>query len=656
MKFSRLFSTVLLPLAAAPLAAFAQYTTPNLIATAGDVTATLGATTFTNHGLVGVGRISATALDSFGETFGSVSALQVTHWKRTGDTYTGTFNILPDRGFNSGNFYAAYAARIQKVNFAFTPYTGSMGIGGTTLAEKVAAQNQITFTSPISGVKFSYVDPTTSTAVATTGLDPAASTALIFGKTLPYVIDYTGNQAPDSASTTLYAGIDRLPLDSEALILRADGSGYIGDEYAANLYYFNPAKRIVGVITPPAAIQPHDPIGTLNFNSNGAPLNGRRNNQGLEGAALSPDGTTLFALLQSATIQDSDSSKDQTRNQTRLLVYDVSHTATPSAPVAEYALTLPTYRSKGDGSAVNKTAAQSEIVALDDHRILVLSRDGNGLGNSSTNPSVYKSVLLVDTALGAPTNVAGTAADNEGGTITTAPGVLAITPVSSTEAINMLNTTQLAKFNLAVDAGGANQVSKLTLGEKWEGMSLVPAQDPAAPNDYFLFLANDNDFLTSDGKMVGPDGTIVAYDGFTGYPAQRIPAAVGDAADPTAIENDTMFLVFRVTIDPAPDTAPPVAGKPAPGAHEPPVIKVPGKRKFSTHRPNFTLEGKTLPGDGSVRLVQVKINHRSYKKAKGTAKWKFRARLEPGRNLILIRSIDANGLLSKPKKLVVFLD
>ena len=108
---------------AAPVAALAQFTTPHVTNIAGAVTNRLGATTFINHGLVGIGHISASALDSFGETFGSVSSMQITGWTNNGDgTYGGTFNILPDRGYNSGSFYADYAARINQVGFTFTPY------------------------------------------------------------------------------------------------------------------------------------------------------------------------------------------------------------------------------------------------------------------------------------------------------------------------------------------------------------------------------------------------------------------------------------------------------------------------------------------------------------------------------------------------------
>src|SRR5262249_39336389 len=161
------------------------------------------------------------------------------------------------------------------------------------------------------------------------------------------------------------------------------------------------------------------PAGTLNFGSVSAPTNGRRNNQGFEGVALSPDGTRLFVLLQSAAVQDT-SSNSATRLHTRLLVYDVSTTPTPLSATAEYALTLPTYRSDGDSTkAVDATCAQSEIVALDTHRILILSRDGNGLGNANSNPSMFKSVLLADLSVGNPTNFAGDAVrDAEGGKIT----------------------------------------------------------------------------------------------------------------------------------------------------------------------------------------------------------------------------------------------
>jgi hypothetical protein len=115
---------------AAPAAA-QQYTTPNVINTAGPVSTSLNGTPFTNYGLVGVGRISASMLDAQGSTFGSVSSLAITpgSWGYNAATgqFSGQFQTLPDRGRNDpvNNVYVDYQARIQRLNFTFTPsYAG----------------------------------------------------------------------------------------------------------------------------------------------------------------------------------------------------------------------------------------------------------------------------------------------------------------------------------------------------------------------------------------------------------------------------------------------------------------------------------------------------------------------------------------------------
>lgn len=542
-------------LLALPVAALAQFTTPHVTNTVGSVTNVLGTTTFINHGVVAIGHISASTVDPFGETFGSISGMQITGWTNRGNgTYTGTINVLPDRGYNSGNFYADYAARINQVGFTLTPYYGSTNIGGTSELEMLDAQtNQLAF-GAITGVKFTYYDPNTGPGSFTTGLDPGTNYTVLFGQTMPYVPVYVGQQSPSLTNMITYTGIDKLPVDAEALVLKADGSGYIGDEYGANVYYFDATKKIVGAIVPPPAFQPHLPTNVPNYSSATAPLNGRRNNQGLEGVALSPDGTRLIALLQSACVQDGiPAANNQDAKNTRLLIYDVSTNPTNSTPFAEYALTLPTYKLNGNGQPVDRTCAQSEIVALDNHRVLLLPRDSNGLGNSLPNPNAYKTVLLVDVNVGGATNFVSDVARNaEGGKITTAPGVLdpAIRPLPWVEVVNLLNTNQLAKFNVQFDTG-TGQVSKLTMGEKWEGMSLVSANEPSSPDDYFLFVGNDNDFLTSAGQMRGPDGTIVSYNGFNGYPTNRVPAPLDSANN----ESDTRILVFRVTLSLRPESA-----------------------------------------------------------------------------------------------------
>ena len=86
---------------------------------------TLGGTTFVNLGLQGVGRIAASSIDdATGESLGSISDMQITGFsKEDNGTWTGTFNFLPDRGYNAGTIFSNYAARINTFDFTFTPYT-----------------------------------------------------------------------------------------------------------------------------------------------------------------------------------------------------------------------------------------------------------------------------------------------------------------------------------------------------------------------------------------------------------------------------------------------------------------------------------------------------------------------------------------------------
>jgi hypothetical protein len=67
-----------------------------------------------------------------------------------------------------------------------------------------------------------------------------------------------------------------------------------------------------------------------------------------------------------------------------------------------------------------------------------------------------------------------------------------------------------------------------------EGMALVPDLSTPQPNDFFLFLANDNDFQSSDVKMIDSAGNLVSY---------------GDGRLNAGITNDAMFYAYRITID-----------------------------------------------------------------------------------------------------------
>jgi hypothetical protein len=342
-----------------------------------------------------------------------------------------------------------------------------------------------------------------------TGLDPAEGGIRRAANGFP--------DLPQSAS-------GRVSFDAESLVLLPDGSFFIGDEYGPYIYRFSAAGRMLAAIRPPEAFIPRRK-GRDHFSSNnpgpGAaapepanPETGRQNNQGFEGLALTPDGRFLVAALQSATRQDGGTSFE-TRQYARLLYYDIADLDRPRL-IREHVVRLPVF----DGAEGKKqVAAQSELLALDETRFLLLCRDSNNGYGMKGATSRYRKIELLDVSQA--TNIAGSPYD---GTVPVAPnGNLAdgIVPATLKPFIDLNDNAQLGKFGLR--NGEPND--RNNLAEKWEGMALVPALDPAFPRDFFLFIVNDNDFMTQNGFQVG-----AAY------------------KDPSGVELDTMILVYRVTL------------------------------------------------------------------------------------------------------------
>ena len=176
------------------------------------------------------------------------------------------------------------------------------------------------------------------------------------------------------------------------------------------------------------------------------------------------------------------------------------------------------FRSQGANTLV---AAQSEILALSDQQLLILPRDSNGF-SVGTQTSLLRRVDVVD--ISAATNILGQPYEGN-----VAPGGVlnpAITAAQYTPFLDINNAAQLARFGLS----NGNIAGLSNLSEKWEGLALLPALDPAAPNDWFLFIANDNDFATTDGFQAG-------------------------AAYNAGVDIDSMFLAYRLTITPVPEPA-----------------------------------------------------------------------------------------------------
>jgi hypothetical protein len=467
-----------------PVAAFAE----------GSVSA--AGVTVTNKGLVAIGRMPANLKDKFGETFGSGSGMAVDRksWKKDGDVYTGALWLLPDRGYNVEGT-TDYNTRINRIELRLTPAAAGAAI---------AADKQQT------GLEAKLADTVLlldNQGKSMTGLDPEAGVRAASGA-LPALPE---------------ARTGKVSLDPEAVVLLNDGSMLISDEYGPYIYRFGADGKLLSATQPPKALLPMRK-DALNFSSNNVdaggkkpdpkdPDTGRQNNQGLEGMSLTPDGKFAIAVLQSATRQDGGDSSS-TRMNTRALVYDASDVSKLKL-VHEYVVPLPTFDNKGKVAV----AAQSEILALSDKAFLMIARDSNNGQGLKGDTSVYRKIDLVD--LSSATDIAN--GDFDAMKPVAPKGVVdaSVTPAKLSDFIDLNDAAQLARFGL--HNGAPNDRNNLS--EKWEAMSIASALDPSAPDDYFLFVANDNDFLTQDGFQVG-----AAY------------KAEGGA------DVDTMFQVFRVTL------------------------------------------------------------------------------------------------------------
>ena len=416
---------------------------------------------FSSQGLVGYARIASNARDSHGETlggFGSGMALVPGSWHSKDGVFTGTLAMLPDRGWNTEGT-TDYQARLQFFDVTVRP-------GGTGFAMHYRRTLLLT----------------DAAGLATTGLD--ASSIRPATGTMP--------DLPQAAN-------NRIAMDSEAVAMKDGGSIWVSDEYGPYVYRFNAAGKMVAALRPPDAFIPMRD-GHESFSANSPPLgmqydlgnpqSGRQNNQGFEGMSITPDGKHLFVINQSALIQDLDRKAIKTsRRHVRLLDYDI--TAPSPRLVHEFVVALPLY---GDSKGGNLVAAQSEMLALNDHQFLLLCRDSGGGQASKRDASLYRSILTVE--LNGASDIAGRY-DGVGQAVSPL-GVLRpeIIPAASHVLIDVNDNAQLSRFGL--HNGAPNDANDLY--EKWESLALAPA---GTSGDYFLFVGSDNDFITQDGMMAG---------------------------------------------------------------------------------------------------------------------------------------------------------
>ena len=99
------------------------------------------------------------------------------------------------------------------------------------------------------------------------------------------------------------AGAFALRLDPEGIRVSPHGTFYISDEYGPYLFEFNRQGHLIRRLEIPSKFFISNPNADPNVEllANAA---GRQANRGMEGLAISPDGRTLFGMMQNALIQD----------------------------------------------------------------------------------------------------------------------------------------------------------------------------------------------------------------------------------------------------------------------------------------------------------------------------------------------------------------
>lgn len=348
-----------------------------------------------------------------------------------------TFLALPDRGPNATAYNplvddtASYISRFHTLQLSLSatasgslPYTLTPTLSATTLFSSSTA---LTYGSGIS-----------------LGLPngvPAQNTASV-----NYFTGRSDNFDASHSSTNP----NNARLDPEAIRVSRDGlSVFISDEYGPYVYQFD---RLTGqrirTFTLPSNLAASNlsAQGAVEIAGNSV---GRVANKGMEGLAISPDGSTLVGIMQAPLGQDKN-------KMVRIVTIDIA-----SGITHEYAYQLTT------GSGV------SEIVALNNHQFLVDERDGKGLGDGSV--AGVKQLFRID--LNGATEVSALSG-------------------SSADQTKLKNAAVQKTLVLdIVSALNANGITSDQIPSKIEGLAFGEDILINGINHHTLYVANDNDFL-----------------------------------------------------------------------------------------------------------------------------------------------------------------
>lgn len=355
-----------------------------------------------------------------------------------------TFIAIPDRGPNATPYDSkvddtvTYIPRFHTITLQLTPSNGP---------------TPFTLNATLNATTLLYsADPLNYGTGDGLGVPPGAPSEN--GPNKYYLSGRSDNFDPNTTS----ADTKDARLDPESIRVSSDGKKvYVSDEYGPFVYEFDRATgRRLRTFTLPSHmfVAQKYPVGADEISKNSS---GRTANKGMEGLAITPDGKTLVGMLQAATIQD-NAQGGNAKNLLRFVTIDIAS----GQWTHEYAYLLTT------GSGV------SDLVALNQHEILVDERDGKGLGDSSN--AKIKQIFKIDIA-GATdvSNMDGLTAANN-----------AVTKTLVLDIVKVLN---------------ANGITSDKIPAKIEGIALGNDVTYNGTTYHTLYVANDNDYLQNYGDV-----------------------------------------------------------------------------------------------------------------------------------------------------------
>ncbi|MFD3452359.1 esterase-like activity of phytase family protein [Streptomyces sp. NPDC058691] len=358
----------------------------------------------------------------------------------------GHFYGLTDRGPNAD----APDGNKSEMVPDFTPEIGEFKL----VDGKAELLKQVTLKGPksLGGVKYSGRPPHDTSEV----IDDVAATNANGGTPTPIAKDPYG-------------------YDSEGLVALPDGTFWVSDEYGPYITHFDKNGYELGRLTPyrnSPDNASHKVIGYLP-----AELAFRAKNKGMEGLTVTPDGSTLVGVMQSALQQpDLGSAKAANVAPTRIVTVNLRTYQTK-----QYLYLLDNPASTG--------AANSEITALSDTKFLIDERDG------AFEPFAQKSLDEVD--INGATDVSGLTIGGKSpeafvGTSGTNAALAALTGAG-------VNVAQKQPYvNVGTLVSQLDPTGAFFAHDKVEGVATTDGGRT-------LYLANDDDFGI-DSIAVDPDG------------------------------------------------------------------------------------------------------------------------------------------------------